>query len=169
MEWLDQGGTSLIGQAITFQPSTKLQRDWDIGLALPVDGVKIQRSVAERPVRIAVGKIVYYDDRDRTDRIEWGCRGTGCDRVMAVSSQYVLFIDQPPTCINFEGTALKPRVSSGYHYFTLVGGQYREMPTGDPMNFTLTDMAPADSDPTASLQVFTRSLFTFWASFTPGC
>jgi hypothetical protein len=170
MEWLDPSGASLVGQPISFQPSTKLARDWDIGLALPADAVKIESQVGQRAVRIAVGKIVYFDDRDRSEHIEWGCRGTACDRVMAVSAQYVLFVDKPPYCINIEGTGLKTRLSSGYHYYTLSNNTFREVAASDPMSFTITDLAPPDGDPTAMLQVFANTLFRFWSvSFNSGC
>jgi hypothetical protein len=170
MEWLDSSGTSLIGQSISFQRSTKLERDWDIGLLLPADTVKIERAVGTRAVRIAVGKLVYYDDRDRSEHIEWSCRGSGCDRVMAVSAQYVLFVDKPPYCITLEGTGLKTRMSSGYHYFTLSNNTFREVAATDPMSFTITDLAPPDGDPTAMLQVFANTLFRFWINnLNPGC
>ena len=170
LEWLDNLNVSLVGQSLSYQRSEKLQTDWDIGLSLPKETAKFERSVGSRSFRIGVGKIVYFDDRDGNDKLDWSCRGARCDRVMAISSQFVLFVERPPYCQAFEGAPPKPRLAPGYHYYAFEGGALRTLSASDPLSFTLIDRAPADSDPTAELQAFAKSLLSLWLlSPTSGC
>jgi hypothetical protein len=170
LEWLDDLNVSLVGQNLTYQRSEKLQTDWDIGLSLPKETAKFERSVNARLIRIGVGKIVYFDDRDGDNRVDWGCRGAGCDRVMAISSQFVLFVERPPYCQAFEGAPAKPRLSAGYHYYSFDGGILRPLGATESLSFTLIDRAPADSDPTAELQAFAEYLVRAWSlNPTGGC
>jgi hypothetical protein len=170
LEWLDDINVSLVGQSLSYQRSEKLQSDWDIGLSLPKETAKFDRPVGARSVRIAVGKIVYFDDRDGNDKVDWSCRDTGCDRVMAISSQFVLYVERPPYCQSFAGAPAKPRLSAGYHYYSFEGGVLRPLSASDPMSFTLIDRSPADSDPTAELQSFAKYLLQLWQSNpTNGC
>src|SRR5689334_13905020 len=60
LEWLDDVNVSLVSQSLNYQRSEKLQTDWDIGLNLPKETAKFNRSVGARSVRIGVGKIVYF-------------------------------------------------------------------------------------------------------------
>jgi hypothetical protein len=170
LEWLDGGNLSLVGQSLSYQRSEKLQTDWDIGLTLPKDTAKFERSVGARLIRIGVGKIVYFDDRDGDGKLDWTCRGASCDRVMAISSQFVLYVERPPYCQAFGGAPPKPRLSAGYHYYSFEGGALRNLAASDPMSFSLIDQAPADIDPSADLQAFVSSLLRLW-SFNPtgGC
>src|SRR5688572_7209836 len=56
LEWLDDLNISLVGQSVSYERSQKLQTDWDIGLTLPREAAKFERSVGARSVRIGVGK-----------------------------------------------------------------------------------------------------------------
>jgi len=162
LEWLDDLNVSLVGQSLSYQRSEKLQTDWDIGLSLPKEAAKFNVSIGAGSARIGVGKIVYFDDRDGDGQVGWSCRGAHCDRVMAISSQFVLFVERPPYCQPFGGAPAKPRLSAGYHYYSFEGGVLRPLAASDPMSFTLIDRAPVDSDPTAELQVFAEHLLSAW-------
>jgi hypothetical protein len=169
LEWLEDGN-SLVGQSISYQRSEKLQTDWDIGLSLPRDTAKFERSVGSRLVRIGVGKIVYFDDRNGDGQLDWTCRGSGCDRVLAISSQFILYVERPPYCQPFGGAPPTPRLSAGYHYYSFDGGTVRTQAATDPMSFTLIDSDPADANPTADLESFTGSLLLLWQlNPTGGC
>jgi hypothetical protein len=170
MQWLDDLNVTLVGQSLNYQRSEKLQTDWDIGLALPQETAKIDRRIGARSVRIAVGKIVYFDDRDGDDKLDWSCVGASCDRVMSISSQFVLYVERPPYCQAFEGSPPKARLAAGYHYYSLEGGNYLKLPATEPMSFTIIDRAPADTDPTGDLQGFALYLLGLWQrSPTGGC
>src|SRR2546430_1116429 len=73
-------------------------------------------------------------------------------RVLAVSAQYVVFVDQPPHCPT-PGQDGRARITAGYHYFSLDGGLH-EMQASEAMSFTLIDLSPADSLPTVDLRAF---------------
>jgi len=170
LEWLDDPNVTLVGQSLSYQRSEKLQTDWDIGLSLPKETAKFNLPVGARGARIAVGKIVYFDDRDGNDQVDWSCSSVRCDRVMAISSQFVLYVERPPYCQPFGGAPAKPRLSAGYHYYSFEGGIARPLSSSDPMSFTLIDRAPIDSDPTAELQAFAQYLLGLWSSNpTTGC
>jgi hypothetical protein len=170
LEWLDDINVSLVSQSLSYQRSEKLQADWDIGLNLPKETAKFDRPVGARSVRIGVGKIVYFDDRDGNDQVDWTCRVTRCDRVMAISSQFVVYVERPPYCQSFGGKPAKPRLSAGYHYYSFEGGVLRLLSPSDPMSFSLIDRTPADSDPTVELQSFVQQLLQVWMSNpTTGC
>jgi hypothetical protein len=160
LEWL--GVPALVGQPLSYQRSTRLQNDWDIGLGLPAETVKFDFVVAGRSVRIGVAKMVYFDDRIPDGRLDWSCRGDGCDRVRAVSAQFVLFVDTPPYCQS-EGRPAVARLRAGYHYYAFEGSMLRELGADEAMSFTLTDRAPADSDPTADLRAFAAALERAWS------
>jgi hypothetical protein len=169
LEWLDRQ-QALVGQSLSYQRSDKLQTDWDIGLALPQETAKFNTHVGTSAIRIGVAKIVYFDDRDGDDKLDWSCQGAGCDRVMAISSQFVLFVEKPPYCRSFQGGDLKPRLTAGYHYYAFEGDLLREVPASDPMSFSLIDRQPVDSDPTADLQAFAEKLLQIWfSSLDNGC
>jgi hypothetical protein len=168
LEWLDD--ESLVGQSLSYQRSDRLQTDWDIGLTLPLENAKFDAPVGSRSVRIGVAKIVYFDDRDGDERLDWSCQGSRCDRVIAVSAQYVLFVERPPHCQSFQGGPSKPRLTAGYHYYSFENGVVREVSASDPMSFSIIDGLPADTNFTADLQSFADSLFTSWQrSLTTGC
>jgi hypothetical protein len=167
LEWLDFATDSLIGQPLSFKRSVKLQHDWDIGLALPMEGAKFELAVdagAGSGARVGVGKIVYFDDRQKIDRIDWTCLGAGCNRVLAVSDQYVLYVDQPSYCQEAGKTGFRPRIGAGYHYFSFDPGSgvRRELDSSESVSFSIADRAPADSSPSAALQAFTNALERTW-------
>jgi hypothetical protein len=167
--WLiDQTVTpSLIVQPLSFRRSVKLQHDWDIGLFLPIEGAA-QYEVpvdagAGSGARIGVAKIVYFDDRDRSESLEWGCTGTACDRVLAISDQFVVFVDRPSYCVQ-PGKGPRERLGSGYHYyaFDAATATMRQLTAAESMSFTVIDRAPADSIPTQSLVEFSSQIRQAW-------
>ena len=170
LEWLDDLQVSLVSQSVSYQRSEQLQTDWDIGFNLPKETAKFDARVGTRSVRIGVGKIVYFDDRDGDDKLDWSCNDSRCDRVMAISSQFVLYVEKPPYCQAFEGAAPKARLAAGYHYYSFEGGSLRKLTASDPMSFTIIDRAPSEIDPTSELQAFAKYLVYLWSlNPTGGC
>jgi hypothetical protein len=167
LEWLDDLNVALVSQSLNYQRSTKLQTDWDIGLTLPEETAKFTARVGNRSVRIGVGKIVYFDDRDNDGKLDWSCQGLLCDRVMAVSTEFVLFVERPPFCQT--GTKPKALLAAGYHYYSGASGGLREVPASDPLNFTIIDKVPAEAAPTAELQAFAKYLVYIWGLNPDGC
>lgn len=167
LEWLAPG--SLVGQPVSYQRSSKLQNDWDIGLDLPAEAAKFELVVGGRRVRIGVAKMVYFDDRVADGRLDWSCRGPACDRVKAVSAQFVLYVDTPPYC-QTEGRPAVPRLRAGYHYYAFEGGSLRPLGADEAMSFVLGDRSPGESDPTAELRAFAGALERAWSvSSLEGC
>ena len=167
LEWLDDLNLALVGQSLSYQRSEKLQTDWDIGLNLPQEAAKFERRIGSRTVRIGVGKIVYFDDRDGDGKLDWTCQGARCDRVMSISDQFVLFVERPPYCQAFEGAPAKPRLAPGYHYYS---ADLRKLAPTEPISFTIIDRSPAETDPTGELQAFALYLLSLWQlSPTGGC
>jgi hypothetical protein len=169
LEWLPdkRATTSLIGQPLAFRRSIKLQHDWDIGLWLPSEGAKFSVEVdagGGASYRIGVGKIVYFDDRNKLERIDWECRGQACNRVLAISTQFVLYVEQPSYCQEPGKATSRPRIAAGYHYvsFDTTTRAMRELSPSDPMSFTAVDKAPADSVPTNQLIEFADQLWRDW-------
>jgi hypothetical protein len=167
--WLvDQAvAPALIVQPLSFHRSVKLQHDWDIGLFLPVEGAA-QYEVpvdagAGAGARIGVARIVYFDDRDKSETLEWGCVGNGCDRVLAISDQFVLFVDRPSYCLE-PGKGAQERLGSGYHYYAFDAGTMtmRQLTAAESMSFTVIDKSPADTIPTQSLVDFSNSIRRAW-------
>jgi hypothetical protein len=172
LEWLaalapGETGPALIGQPLTFQRSTKLQNDWDIGLGLPSDEVKFELPLAMRDARIGIGKMVYFDDRMADGRLDWSCTGAGCDRIKSVSAQFVVYVETPPLCQNTTARGAQPRLRAGYHYYSFDGGVARELAPAEAMSFTLIDRAPADIDLPNDLRAFADALRRAW-SFSTG-
>lgn len=176
LEWLaglgpfEPGVRSLIGQTLRYQRSSRLQSDWDIGLSLPAEAVKFDFDIATRKVRLGVGKVVYFDDRVADGTMDWTCRALECDRVKAVSAEFVVYVESPPFCEETRGISPRPRLSSGYHYFSFDGRVLRERDASEPLSFTLADQTPGDGDPTKDLQAFASYLLWSWAvSALDGC
>jgi hypothetical protein len=167
LEWLDNINAKLVSQSLNYQRSSKLQTDWDIGLALPEETAKFDVPVGSRSARIGVGKIVYFDDVDNDGQLDWSCTGAGCDRVMAVSAEFVLFVERPPSC----QTTSKPKalLAAGYHYYSSASGGLREISPSDPLNFTIIDEAPVDAAPTRELESFALYLKNLWGLNPDGC
>jgi hypothetical protein len=181
LEWLTSldaspGSTTLTGQPLRFARSPALETDWDIGLDLPVEGARFERplgtSAGSGSVRIAVGKMIYYDDQDRDGRLTWDCRSSiNCDAPKAVSVEFVVYVDATARCAFGAGADPRRRVSAGYHYYQLVGSSISELPAGQPMSFFLADLSLAQSDPSDDLRRFAKVLLQAWtqALLTPGC
>jgi hypothetical protein len=167
LEWLDDINVTLVSQSLNFQRSSKLQTDWDIGLSLPADTAKFNARVGNRSVRIGVGKIVYFDDRDNDGKLDWSCTGLFCDRVMAVSAEFVLYVERPPFCQT--GAKPRPLLASGYHYYSFASGGLREVSATDPLSFTIIDQAPVDAAPTRELASFAKYLVYIWGLNPDGC
>jgi len=158
---------SLVGQELTFRRSDELQHDWDIGLGLPTENAKFNVPVdagGGAGARIGVAKMVYFDDRTNIDRIDWTCAGTSCNRVLAVSAEFVLFVEQPSYCQEPGKTIAQPRMAAGYHYFSFdpTTRLMTEESPSDSMRFDIVDQAPADSVLVSQLLDFTEQLWRNW-------
>jgi hypothetical protein len=180
LEWLTSldaspGSTTLTGQPLRFTRSPAVDTDWDIGLDLPIEGARFERPLgtsAGSSVRIAVGKIIYYDDQDNDGRLTWNCRSTiNCDAPKAVSVEFVVYVDATARCAFGAGADPRRRVSAGYHYYQYQGGSIRELPADQPMSFFLADRSLAEYDPSEELRAFANVLLQAWtqALLTPGC
>jgi hypothetical protein len=167
LEWLvDRNVTTpLVTQPVSFQRSVLLQHDWDIGLSLPTDGAKFEVDIARATSKalIGVAKMVYFDDRDGSGRIDWACASDACNHVLAISTQYVVFVDQPPTCGSRPGQLLSKNLRTGYHYYTLDGTYPREMAPTDSMSFVVVQgNQTISAPPTTDLRNFADSLIRSW-------
>jgi hypothetical protein len=170
LEWLvgdADTATSLVGQALSLRRSSRLQNDWDIGLWLPTDDAKIAVPVdagAGAGARVGVGKMVYFDDRNNIGRIDWSCVGPTCNRVLAVSSQFVLYVEQSSYCQQPGKTTPQLGIAAGYHYFTFdpTTRVMVEQSSSDSMSFALIDKSPADSLPVHDLVDFRTQLWRNW-------
>lgn len=169
LEWLTDLGSrqrGLVGQSVTFERSTKLTSDWDIGLGTPAERVKLSLPVesigsSAAELRVAIAKLVYFDDRVPDGSLDWACVGNTCDQVKSVSDEFVVYLDRPLDCAGGGGGGDKlsrSAVSAGYHYFSAANGSLRELPAGSSLHFTVVDRTPADSDPTEALRVFAAQL-----------
>jgi hypothetical protein len=165
--WLGNEDATLMVQPLAFERSVKLQHDWDIRLFLPIEGAAQYEVPVEAGAgggaRIGVAKIVYFDDRNHTDTLEWTCGGPTCDQVLAISDQYVLFVDRPSWCQEPGKAAhLRP---TGYHYYAFDTGTMvmRQLADTESMSFTLIDdKTQADSRPTQDLVDFRTHIRRAW-------
>ncbi len=169
MAWLvgmDEGSPALVGQAVSYQRSAKLQSDWDIGLAAPTETARWSGAVGARQVRLAVGKMVYFDDRVADERLDWACQGAACDQVKAVSRQFVVFVEAPLYCQPREGIPARPKILAGYHYYSLDGAVARELGRDEAVSFDVQggDRALVESNPTEELETFVHVLLRQWAA-----
>jgi hypothetical protein len=162
LEWLSDSNVTLVAQPVAFQRSERLQHDWDIGLSLPTDSAKFEVDVAptSAKARIAVAKMVYFDDQDGTGRIDWSCRAGGCNRVLAISSQYVVFVDHAPSCSRGGQLVTKSSLlTAGYHYFSL---DLTELGPSESVSFVVVG-GLASSAPTTELRNFAERLIQSWS------
>jgi hypothetical protein len=167
VEWLGNLGVAptdpapLVDQAVMVSRSIKLDHDWDIGLARPSRAAALGSVLAGRPaVSFSVGKMVYFDDRVPDGRFDFGCSGGGCDTVKAVSLEYVVFVETPPTCQT--ATGAKASVTAGYHYYHWADGAIRELGPDEPMTFVLHAGALAEAVLSAQLRTFADALLASW-------
>jgi hypothetical protein len=164
VEWLPDAPAAadppLVAQAVAYSRSMQLDHDWEIGLELPSAGTGLQEVPTGRPeVRFSVGKMVYFDDRVPDGRFDWTCSGSACDALKAVSQEFVVFVDVPPTCAR-DGRAL---VAAGYHYYRLIGGTVTELGADDAMTFELSTTPLGEADLTSELRTFTTALVASWS------
>lgn len=163
LEWLDGNVTnSLVAQPVSFQRSERLQHDWDIGLSLPTDSAKFEVTVtrASSKTVIGVAKMVYFDNQDGSGRIDWSCHAATCNRVLAISSQYVVFIDHSLACQRSGQLVSKTNLlSAGYHYFSIDGGgSIVELGPSESMSFVVVGGIQANLTPTIDLRNFAERL-----------
>ena len=183
LEWLTDfeaapGQSTLVGQPLRFSRSVKLQNDWDIGLDVPIDGAKLpaeEGTLSSERVRVGVGKMVYFDDRNGNGRLDWTCRTGVCDQAQAISYEYVVYVEGGIKCRSAGVTGANSesygRPSTGYNYYRFENSSIRTVPAGEPMNFLMTDRSLPDSDPSDELRSFARLLLGLWqlGQLSGGC
>lgn len=173
LEWLRRVGTTtpapgaLIGQMASYERSPDVTTDWNIDLDAPVDAARFNAVLGGRQARLATAKLVYFDDRLPDGRLDWGCTGDSCDRVSAVSREFVVFVETPPACAR----SARPLLPPGYHYFSYdqQTGAVHQLATSEALIFMLGDRTPASSDPTKALNSFADALVRSWAVDITGC
>jgi hypothetical protein len=164
LEWLTSAEQSnpLVSQPLQFERSDR-HHEWNIGVEQPAARARLDLNpAASDHVRFAVGKMVYFDDGRRDGRLDWKCLGTGCDQIKAVSAEFIVFVERPPTCQPIGGGPLRARVLPGFHYYHLDQVGLREMGPGEALTFVPTVQSLADSNPTAELQRFAAYLINLW-------
>ena len=162
----------LYGQTVAFTRSAQLRKDWDLEFAVPRPAAKIRLQLGAGSTELAIGKLVYFDDKNGDGRVNWGCARSDCDQVKAMSEEFVVFLDQPLTCTasTLDGVEKRTRLSSGFHYFQWPGGSVKEVNVEDDLRFELADTPASWVDPTTSLQRFMQQLQrTYGASALGGC
>ena len=166
LEWLVDSNVSdpLVAQSVSFQRSERLQHDWDIGLFVPTARAKFEVDVerATHAARIGVAKMVYYDDRDGSHRIDWSCTSGACNRVLAISAQYVVFVESPFSCQRVGQLVPRASLTAGYHYYSLDGSWPRELGPTDSMSFVTVAGATDSGPPTTDLRNFAERLVRSW-------
>ena len=163
VEWLSDSkdlstGNFLLSQPVSFTRSQQLQKDWDLGLDLPKNAAKIALNLGAINANMAVGKLIYFDDKDGNQRLDWNCSSSDCDQVKAISSEFVLYLEQPIACPSKGGgtSEKKIRLGSGFHYFQFSGSALLEVARNADLRFDLTETPSAWADPTATLQRFAQ-------------
>ena len=172
LEWLasNEQSNPLFSQPLQFARSDR-HHEWNIGVEQPAARARLDLSLAASDdVRFAVGKMVYFDDGIRDGRLDWKCLGVGCDQVKAVSEEFIVFVERPPTCQPLGGGPVRARLTPGFHYYRLDQLELREVAPGEPLNFVPTTRSLADSNPTAALRAFATFLIDRWRGSTlEGC
>lgn len=164
LEWLNAAPrpneTSLHAQTVGFARSAQIQKDWDLEFAVPRQDAKMSLNFGSSSVNLAIGKLVYFDDRDRDGRVNWQCGGSECDQVKAMSEEFVVFLDQPLTCTTTtaDGVQKRTRLAGGFHYFQWLGTSVKEVSGNQDLRFELADTPASWVDPTTALQRFTQQL-----------
>jgi hypothetical protein len=164
MEWLgdDEQTNQLFSQPLQFARSDR-HHEWNIGVEQPAARARIDLPLAASDhVRVAVGKMIYFDDGRRDRQLDWKCLGNDCDQVKAVSVEYVLFVERPPTCQPAAGGPLRARLSPGFHYYRLDQMGLREISPSEPFSFVPTYRSLADSNPALDLRAFADYLIERW-------
>lgn len=164
----------LFVQPVSFSRSQELRKDWDIGLSTPAEAAKLTLDIGpattSRP-RMAIGKMVYFDDRDGNGVFGFPCTSAACDLVKAVSHEFVVYLDQPLTCQSDGpvGALSKVRLTRGFHHFEWDGHTMLEAPPGGDLRFMLQPGA-GWPDAAATLQDFARQMVrTYRIGALTGC
>jgi hypothetical protein len=172
VEWLSGSkdlntGNFLFSQSVSFTRSQQLQKDWDLGIDLPKTAAKLKINLGSMSTNMAVGKLIYFDDKDGNQRLDWNCSSTKCDQVKAVSAEFVVYLDQPLTCPSKAGgnNERKNRLGGGFHYFEFLGSTPLEVQRNADLHFDLTETPSAWADPTTALQRFAQQ---FQRNFVSG-
>jgi hypothetical protein len=166
LEWLTEGSLNaigqtgpLLGQPLQFERADR-EHDWNIGVELPATRARL--SYAADHVRFAVAKMVYFDDLLADRKLDWSCLGSSCDLVKAVSAEFIVFVEQPPTCLPSGGGPVRPRMAPGFHYYRLESTGLREINPGEPLTFVPTVQPLAESNPARELLEFANYLIDRW-------
>ncbi len=174
IEWLDgrvkpgQAGRTLIGQRVDYRRAHSIETDWELHLATPVEDARFTPAFDSQGVRVAVGKMVYFDDRVADDLLDWTCNTSRCDIVRSISAQFVVYVDRPPVCTEMATEhSVAPatsKISRGYHYFQYhaTSGMVEERASHQPLSFHLVNLTPAQADLTEELRSFTQLLLARW-------
>ena len=183
VEWLSSltgmpGQSTLEGQPLRFSRSLTLQTDWDIGLELPVDGAVLDpgnESSTPTGLRFAVGKMVYYDDRNADGRLDWTCRAGTCDVAKAVSHEFVVYVEGTKACRNATSTPgtlnSVARPTAGFSYYSFEGSVVRKLGAREPVQFMMADLPLTQWNPSDDLRRFANLLITVWSlgGLSGGC
>jgi hypothetical protein len=167
LEWLTSNEqiNPLVSQPLQFERSDR-HHEWNIGVEQPAARARLDLD----HVRFAVGKMIYFDDGLRDRRLDWKCVGVGCDRVKAVSAEFIVFVERPPTCQPSGGGPLRPRLQPGFHYYRFDELGLREVSPTEPLSFVPTVRSLAESNPTPELRAFASFLIERWRSIAQlGC
>jgi hypothetical protein len=172
LEWLTSSEqiNPLVSQPLQFERSER-HHEWNIGVEQPAARARLDLNPATSDhVRFAVGKMIYFDDSLRDRRLDWKCLGAGCDRVKAVSAEFIVFVERPPTCQPSGGGPLRARLAPGFHYYRFDEAGLREVAPGEPLSFVPTFKSLAESNPTPALLTFAKYLIERWRSIAlTGC
>ncbi|MDX2022894.1 MAG: hypothetical protein SF187_21855 [Deltaproteobacteria bacterium] len=176
LEWLNAAPRAdefpLHGQTVGFARSAQLQKDWDLEFAVPRQAAKMTLNFGSGTATVAIGKLVYFDDKNGDGRLNWQCARHDCDQVKALGEEFVVFMDQPLTCTTTtaEGVEKRTRLSAGFHYFQWVGSSVKEVNRDADLRFELADTPASWVDPTSNLQRFMQQLQrSYGANALGGC
>jgi hypothetical protein len=158
----------LLGQPLRFVRSQRLDNDWDIDLPLPLERAKLVQTNASGRIGFSIGKLVYFDDRNHDNHLDWRCAGAGCDVIKSVSPEFVVYLESAPPCRPRSG--VRPTIARGFHYYRLTDGMPQELPQDQPMSFLIKDRTPLEGDPSADLRTFAEAVLQLWSlSNLGGC
>ena len=162
--WADVGSGAdplkLLTQPVAFQRSQQLKKDWDIGIAAPLVAARVRRNVGNSDPPLAIGQLIYFDDRDGNGKLDWTCTGSGCDEIKAISRQFVVYLDHDVLCNSASpsGGEGKAGLGAGFHYFAHNDGGFEESPLHGDLEFVLSEAAPRWSDYVAALSSLAHHL-----------
>jgi hypothetical protein len=149
----------LLAQPVAFRRSQQLNKDWEIGMAEPLESAKIRRNVGASNPPLAIGQMVYFDDGNGDGEFTWSCKGRSCDEIKAISSEFVVYLDQPVICASKSllGVEAMP-LAAGFHHFTWDGTSIEERPLNRDLQFILHESPPPSGQYMADLKNFAQQL-----------